>query len=69
MDVVRTAATKLGGHVTVESTAGVGTLFTIRLPLSLAVTEALLVKVCDETWAIPIDQVEETMHIKVEDQR
>ncbi|MEM8903271.1 MAG: chemotaxis protein CheA, partial [Actinomycetota bacterium] len=56
MDVVRTAATKLGGHVAVESTTGVGTVFTIRLPLSLAVTEALLVKVFDETWAIPIDQ-------------
>ena len=69
MDVVRTAATKLGGHVAVESTPGVGTVFTIRLPLSLAVTEALLVKVCDETWAIPIDQVEETMHIRLEDQR
>lgn len=69
MDVVRTAATKLGGHVTVESNTGVGTVFTIKLPLSLAVTEALLVRVCDETWAIPIDQVEETLHIKAEDQR
>ncbi|MEM9610072.1 MAG: chemotaxis protein CheA [Actinomycetota bacterium] len=69
MDVVRTAATKLGGNVTVESNTGVGTVFTIKLPLSLAVTEALLVKVCDETWAIPIDQVEETLHIKSEDQR
>ncbi len=57
MDVVRTAATKLGGHVAVESTPGVGTVFTIRLPLSLAVTEALLVKVCGETWSIGIAHV------------
>lgn len=69
MDVVRSAATKLGGSVMIESAPGKGSVFTIRLPLSLAVAEALLVRVCDETWAIPIDQIEETMSISADEVR
>ncbi len=66
MDVVRTAVSKLGGVVAAETRRGEGSRFTIRLPLSLAVAEALLVKVCGETWAIPIDQVEETLVVTEE---
>ena len=43
MDAVRTAITELNGEVTIQSALGQGSVFTIRLPLTLAIIQALLV--------------------------
>lgn len=57
LDVVRTTVGRLNGEVTVASESGRGTRFTIRLPLTVLVSEALLVRVGSETLAIPVNAV------------
>jgi two-component system chemotaxis sensor kinase CheA len=69
MDVVRSSVTRLGGSVTVESNPGEGSRFRLRLPMSLAVLEALLVTVGQETWAVPLAHIDETIVIGAEDLR
>src|SRR5262249_55775325 len=58
MDVVRTNIGRLNGEVVVESELGVGTRFTLRLPLTVLVTEALLVRAGSETLAVPLNAVQ-----------
>jgi chemosensory pili system protein ChpA (sensor histidine kinase/response regulator) len=58
MDVVATEVKKLGGGLFIESTAGQGSRFTIRLPFTLAISQALIVRVGDETYALPLATVE-----------
>ncbi len=58
MDVVATEIKKLGGALHMESKAGEGTRFTIRLPLTLAISHALVVRVEDELYALPLPTVE-----------
>jgi chemosensory pili system protein ChpA (sensor histidine kinase/response regulator) len=58
MDVVNTEIKQLGGHLQVDTEKGKGTLFTINMPLTLAVSRALMVNVADETYAIPLLSVE-----------
>jgi chemosensory pili system protein ChpA (sensor histidine kinase/response regulator) len=58
MDVVDNEVKKLGGSMRIESTAGEGTRFLIRLPYTLAITHALIVNVGDETFALPLPTVE-----------
>jgi chemosensory pili system protein ChpA (sensor histidine kinase/response regulator) len=53
MDVVKATIHRLKGSVYVDSLPGEGTVFTIRLPMSLAVTRALMVKSCGQTYAVP----------------
>ena len=57
LDVVRTTVGRLNGEVTVATEAGAGTRFTIRLPLTVLVSEALLVRVGSEILAIPVNAV------------
>ena len=64
LNVVRESIAKLKGMVEVSSEAGRGTKFTIRLPLTLAITESLLVTAGSDTFAIPIEAVVETVRIK-----
>ncbi len=59
MDVVRTNIQKLKGIIDIQSEVGKGTTFIIKLPLTLAIIQGLLVKVQDETYAIPLSSVVE----------
>ena len=61
MDVVATEVKKLGGGLFIESTLNKGTRFTIRLPFTLAISQALIVRVAEEGYALPLATVEETM--------
>jgi chemosensory pili system protein ChpA (sensor histidine kinase/response regulator) len=58
MDVVATEVKKLGGGLFIESRPGYGARFTIRLPFTLAITQALIVRVHDELFALPMATVE-----------
>ena len=58
MDVVATEVKKLGGGLFIESNLGKGTRFTIRLPFTLAISQALIVRAGDEVYALPLATVE-----------
>ncbi|HZF14418.1 MAG TPA: Hpt domain-containing protein [Steroidobacteraceae bacterium] len=58
MDVVATEVKKLGGALFIESQAGHGTKFTVRLPFTLAISQALIVRLNDEYYALPLPTVE-----------
>jgi chemosensory pili system protein ChpA (sensor histidine kinase/response regulator) len=58
LDVVATEVERLGGSVHAESTPGVGAGFVIRLPFTLAITQAMVVRVGDEFYALPLPTVE-----------
>ncbi len=58
MDVVVTEIKKLGGALTTETQFGHGTKFTIRLPFTLAITQALIVRTGEELYALPLPSVE-----------
>jgi chemosensory pili system protein ChpA (sensor histidine kinase/response regulator) len=64
MDVVRSEAQALGGRVTIDTQAGQGTRFTIRLPLTLAVTQVVLVRAGGKTYALPSTLVEQLLQLK-----
>jgi two-component system chemotaxis sensor kinase CheA len=61
MDAVRAAVRALGGDVTLHSERGRGTTAQIRLPLTLAIVNALLIETGDRPLAIPLDRVETTL--------
>jgi len=69
MDAVKTKIESLGGALDIESTVNVGTKVKIRLPLTLAIIQALLVKVSEETYAIPLGSIDSTIGIMAEDIR
>jgi chemosensory pili system protein ChpA (sensor histidine kinase/response regulator) len=58
MDVVATEVKKLGGGLFIDSTYGKGSRFTIRLPFTLAISQALIVRTAEETYALPLATVE-----------
>lgn len=67
LDVVRKEIEKLNGTVTVHSSRGEGSSFIIKLPLTLAIIQGLLVRVGTEVYAIPITSVIESHRIKPEE--
>lgn len=67
LDVVKTMIQKLNGTVSVTSEHGKGTKFSIRLPLTLAIIQGLLVRVGKEVYSIPIASVIESQRIRVQD--
>ncbi len=62
LDVVRDNLEKVGGSIKVSSTPGVGSLFTLQIPLTLSIIAGLTVEVHDQRFAIPQSYVEEIVH-------
>ena len=66
MDVVQSEVKQLGGVVTVDSESGRGSRFTMRLPLTVAVSDALMVRAGDKYFAVPLVQIERVMRVNVD---
>lgn len=66
MDVVRNEIASLGGRIEVASEKGRGTTFTIYLPLTLAVTQAVLVHAGGQVYAVPSSMVEQVQELRPE---
>ena len=66
MDAVKSKVEALGGQLDLVSKLGQGTRVYVRLPLTLAIVLSLLIKVGDETYAISLENVEETILVKKE---
>ena len=67
MDVVRSKIESLGGNVDVETKIDEGSVFKIKLPLTLAIIQAMLVKVQNEMYAIPLGSIDSTINITPDD--
>jgi two-component system, chemotaxis family, sensor kinase CheA len=67
MDVVRENIHKLRGTVDVDTTVGTGTSFRLRLPLTLAILQILLVRSAGSTYALPLNSVSETLLVDASD--
>jgi two-component system, chemotaxis family, sensor kinase CheA len=67
LDVVKNKIESLGGAITVDSTAGYGTIFSIQLPLTLSIISVMLVEVQKEKYAVPLSSIIETAIIKKEE--
>lgn len=67
MDALKTKVEALGGRITIESAAGKGTSVKVKLPITLAIVLALLVRIDDRTYAIPLESVDETLKISKSD--
>ena len=63
MDVVATEIKRLGGALHMETKAGEGTVFTIRLPFTLAISHALVVRTGEEFYALPLPTVEGVLRL------
>jgi chemosensory pili system protein ChpA (sensor histidine kinase/response regulator) len=63
MDVVATEIKRLGGALHMETKAGEGTVFTIRLPFTLAISHALVVRTGEEYYALPLPTVEGVLRL------
>ena len=66
MDVVKNEITSLGGRVEIASAAGRGTTFTITLPLTLAVTQAVMLRAGAMTYAVPSVMIEQVQEFKAQ---
>ena len=66
MDVVQSDVKQLGGVVTVDSETGKGSRFTLRLPLTVAVSDALMVRAGDKYFAVPLVQIERVMRVNID---
>ncbi|CAM2893625.1 chemotaxis protein CheA [Paenibacillus sediminis] len=69
LDVVKSKIASLGGNVTIFSQPGKGTKFSVQLPLTLSIIAAMLIKMGDEKFAIPLSSIVETGAIKPDEIR
>ncbi len=67
MDVVRRAIESLRGSIEVSSKKGLGTTITLKLPLTLAIIDGLLVNISDEFFVLPLSSVEECIELSSDD--
>lgn len=67
LDVVRTNINNLNGIIQIKSEPGAGTEFILKLPLTLAIIQSLLVEVSGESYSIPLSSVIETVRVREED--
>ena len=67
LDVVKSKITALGGHVEVETEWGKGSKFIVRLPLTLAIIQALMINIGDEKYAIPLSNIQNIEDVYKED--
>ena len=67
MDVVKQKITSLGGTIDLQSRVGQGSIFTIRLPLSLLIIQALLVRVGGEIFAVSLEIIDRVISVRKED--
>ncbi len=63
MDVVKTNITDLGGSIDVHSIVGEGAIFVVRLPLTLAIIESQLIRICNQTFIISMVSIVESIKI------
>jgi chemosensory pili system protein ChpA (sensor histidine kinase/response regulator) len=69
MDVVKTEVEQLGGQIELSSIQGVGAEFRLEVPLTIATTQALIVKEGAEEWALPSQHVKEVMTLREKEMR
>ncbi len=67
LDVVKTKIESINGEIFIDSKPGLGTKFSIKLPLTLAIIQALMVSIKDEIYALPLSSVNETSLINQSD--
>lgn len=67
LDVVKNTIESLGGSVSIDSEEGVGSIFSIQLPLTLSIISVMLVEIQKEKYAIPLSSIIETAIVKKED--
>jgi two-component system, chemotaxis family, sensor kinase CheA len=67
MDVVKTNVSKLNGYVEVVTKKDQGSTFRISLPLTLAIIQAMMVRIGNEYYALPQSMIEETLRVKNSD--
>ncbi len=63
MDVVNSEIKQLGGSLLIDSVKGVGSVFSVRLPFTLSVTQAILIKLADTPYAVPLSSVQGVMRM------
>ena len=63
MDVVKTNIEKLNGTININSEPGRGSIFTISLPLTLAILPVLILRLGDQSFAVPLSMVREILSI------
>ncbi len=63
MDAVKSAIEPIGGSIDIDSKPGVGTRFTLKLPLTVAIIQSLLIEAAQEIYAIPISRVLKTLEV------
>jgi two-component system chemotaxis sensor kinase CheA len=66
LDVVKTKIESLGGFVKLDTQVGKGTKFTLKLPPSMSIIRAMLVEVNNEKYAIPLENVRETVRVNMD---
>ena len=66
MDVVHNEVKQLGGTMSVDTQAGAGTTFVVRLPLTLSITQALMVGLGEQLFAVPISAVSNIIEVPVD---